>query len=54
MELMLSGHTHGGQVALPFFAKHVNFSKLSHDYHLGIYTRGGNPNVEGNQLTTSK
>ncbi len=40
VDLVLSGHTHGGQVALPFFAKHVNLSKLSHQYHLGMYRRG--------------
>ncbi|HSQ68082.1 MAG TPA: hypothetical protein VLM85_32955, partial [Polyangiaceae bacterium] len=33
-------HTHGGQIAVPFFAAHVNLSKLSHHYHLGIYRRG--------------
>ncbi len=40
VDLTLSGHTHGGQIALPFFAKHVTLSKLTHHYHLGIYTRG--------------
>ncbi len=40
VDLVLSGHTHGGQVALPFFAKHFNLSKLSHHYHLGTYQRG--------------
>lgn len=40
VEVMLSGHTHGGQVALPFFARHVNLSKLNHQYHLGTYQRG--------------
>ncbi|HSQ63253.1 MAG TPA: metallophosphoesterase, partial [Polyangiaceae bacterium] len=40
VDLVLSGHTHGGQIAVPFFAAHVNLSKLSHHYHLGIYRRG--------------
>jgi len=40
VDLTLSGHTHGGQIALPFFAKHVTLSKLTHHYHLGIYKRG--------------
>jgi len=40
VDLVLSGHTHGGQIALPFFARHVNLSKLSHAYSLGIYKRG--------------
>jgi predicted MPP superfamily phosphohydrolase len=39
-DLVLSGHTHGGQVAVPFFARHVNASKLAHRFHLGVYTDG--------------
>lgn len=39
-DLVLSGHTHGGQVGLPFLARHVNFSKLAHHYNLGIYKKG--------------
>ncbi|MBS2011472.1 MAG: metallophosphoesterase [Deltaproteobacteria bacterium] len=38
--LVLSGHTHGGQVAFPFLARWVNASKLAHHFHLGTYTRG--------------
>lgn len=37
--LVLSGHTHGGQVAMPFFARHINASKLAHHYHVGVYTK---------------
>jgi len=40
VDLVLSGHTHGGQVGLPFLARWVNFSRLAHHYNLGIYTRG--------------
>ena len=40
VDLVLSGHTHGGQVAVPFFARRYNLSKLSHHYHLGLYRRG--------------
>jgi len=40
VDLVLSGHTHGGQVGLPFFARHVNFSRLAHAFNLGIYKRG--------------
>lgn len=39
-DLVLSGHTHGGQVGLPFFTRWVNFSRLAHHYHLGIYKKG--------------
>jgi hypothetical protein len=40
VDLVLSGHTHGGQIAMPFFAKYLNLSMLSHGYHLGTYKRG--------------
>jgi predicted MPP superfamily phosphohydrolase len=37
--ITLSGHTHGGQVGLPFFPRLLNVSMLAHDYHLGLYRR---------------
>ncbi len=40
VELTLSGHTHGGQVAVPFIPKRVNASKLAHNYSLGFYEDG--------------
>jgi predicted MPP superfamily phosphohydrolase len=40
VEVVLSGHTHGGQIAVPFFARHINASRLAHHFHLGIYRRG--------------
>jgi predicted MPP superfamily phosphohydrolase len=40
VDLVLSGHTHGGQVAVPFFERALNLSKLSHHHHLGLYRRG--------------
>jgi len=40
VQLVLSGHTHGGQVAMPWLARHVNLSKLSHRFHLGEYRDG--------------
>jgi predicted MPP superfamily phosphohydrolase len=40
VELVLSGHTHGGQVAVPFLYKWLNLSRLTHHYTLGIYKKG--------------
>jgi predicted MPP superfamily phosphohydrolase len=40
VDLVLSGHTHGGQIALPFFARNVNLSRFSHEHTLGLYTHG--------------
>ena len=40
VDLVLSGHTHGGQVAMPFLARHLNFSKLAHHFHIGVYAKG--------------
>ena len=39
--LVLSGHTHGGQVALPFFPKLLSLGRLAHRFHLGLYRDGG-------------
>ena len=38
--LVLSGHTHWGQLALPFVAERVNLSRLSYRYHAGLYSSG--------------
>ncbi len=38
--LVLSGHTHGGQIAVPFLATRYNFSRLSYRYHAGLYREG--------------
>lgn len=40
VELVLSGHTHGGQIAVPFLARWINASKLAHRFHLGVYRDG--------------
>ncbi len=38
--LVLSGHTHWGQVAVPFFAARYNLSRLSYLHHAGLYRNG--------------
>lgn len=38
--LTLSGHTHGGQIAVPFFPKRLTISRFAHRFHLGIYRLG--------------
>jgi predicted MPP superfamily phosphohydrolase len=40
VDLVLSGHTHGGQIAFPFLARWINASKLAHHFHIGIYKDG--------------
>lgn len=40
VEVVLSGHTHGGQVAVPFLARRFSLSKIAHTYTLGLYRRG--------------
>ena len=40
VELTLSGHTHGGQIAVPFLAKWLSLSHLTHHFHLGLYKKG--------------
>jgi len=39
--LVLSGHTHWGQIALPFLPTRWNFSRLTYRYHAGTYREGG-------------
>lgn len=40
VDLVLSGHTHGGQVAVPFLSRWINASKLAHRFHIGVYADG--------------
>jgi uncharacterized protein len=39
-DVVLSGHTHGGQVAVPFLYRWLSFSSLAHGYNVGFYRRG--------------
>jgi predicted MPP superfamily phosphohydrolase len=38
--LVLSGHTHWGQVAVPFAASRLNVSRMSFRYHADLYREG--------------
>lgn len=39
-DVVLSGHTHAGQVAVPFLARRLNLSRLRHQYTYGVYHEG--------------
>jgi uncharacterized protein len=40
VELTLSGHTHGGQIAVPFMWRRLSLSHLTHNFHEGLYRNG--------------
>lgn len=41
VEVVLSGHTHGGQIGVPGLARWINLTKMSNPYSLGIYRKKG-------------
>jgi predicted MPP superfamily phosphohydrolase len=40
VELTLSGHTHGGQIALPFVYRWASLATLGHKFNVGLYRNG--------------
>ncbi|HXU64227.1 MAG TPA: metallophosphoesterase [Polyangia bacterium] len=40
VDLTLSGHTHGGQLGVPFLAKRFNLARLMTEFTTGLYRRG--------------
>ena len=41
IDLMLAGHTHGGQLSLDFVHRGLNLSHLIYDYTSGWYEKNG-------------
>jgi predicted MPP superfamily phosphohydrolase len=39
-DLVLSGHTHAGQIAIPFLPRRLSLANLAHRYVVGFYRRG--------------
>jgi hypothetical protein len=40
VSLTLAGHTHGGQIALPFFSRWVSLARIAHRFNVGLYRNG--------------
>jgi predicted MPP superfamily phosphohydrolase len=40
VDLVLSGHTHGGQVAIPLLARRLNLARLITPFTNGVYRSG--------------
>jgi uncharacterized protein len=40
VSLTLSGHTHAGQIALPFLARYLSLAHVAHQYRVGLYAIG--------------
>jgi predicted MPP superfamily phosphohydrolase len=38
--VVLSGHTHGGQIGVPFFYRVANLATFAYRYNVGLYRRG--------------
>ena len=41
VDLTLSGHTHGGQIGVPFFARRFNLARVITRFTTGLYRMGG-------------
>jgi predicted MPP superfamily phosphohydrolase len=40
VDLTLSGHTHGGQIAFPFLYRWLSLARVAHRFNVGLYRQG--------------